>query len=47
DLPTQESAAAVLDCAKLYFANPEGYLAWADRPKVLKNGILARIPPVS
>ena len=47
DLPAQESAAAVLDCAKLYFANPQGYLAWADRPKPLKNGILARIPPLS
>ena len=47
DLPAQDSAAAVLECAKLYFANSEGYLAWADRPKPLKNGILARIPPVS
>lgn len=47
DLPVSESAAAVLDCAKLYFVNPEGYLAWADRPKPLKNGILARIPPIS
>ena len=47
DLPAQESAAAVLNCAKLYFANPQGYLAWADRPKPLKNGILARIPPLS
>ena len=46
DLPAQKSAKAVLDCAKLYFANPEGYLAWADRPKLLKNGILARIPPL-
>jgi len=47
DLPGSESAAAVLNCAKLYFANPQGYLAWVDRPKALKNGILARIPPVS
>ena len=47
DLAASGSAAAVLDCAKLYFANPQGYLAWADRPKPLKNGILARIPPVS
>jgi predicted metal-binding protein len=47
DLTASESAAAVLDCAKLYFANAQGYLAWVDRPKPLKNGILARIPPVS
>ena len=46
DLPALESAAAVLDCAKLYFTNPQGYLAWVDRPKPLKNGILARIPPL-
>ena len=46
DLPTQESAAAVLECAKLYFAHPEGYMAWVDRPKPLKNGIVARIPPL-
>jgi predicted metal-binding protein len=46
DLPAKESAAAVLDCAKLYFTNPDGYLAWADRPKPLKNGIIARIPPL-
>lgn len=47
DLSVSESAAAILDCAKLYFTNSEGYLAWADRPKHLKNGILARIPPIS
>lgn len=47
DLPGFESAAAVLDCAKLYFANQQGYLAWVDRPKPLKNGILARIPPLT
>lgn len=46
DLPATESAEAVLKCAKLYFEHPEGYLAWADRPKPLKNGILARIPPL-
>lgn len=47
DLPANNSAEAVLKCAKLYFENPQGYLAWAERPKPLKNGILARIPPVS
>jgi predicted metal-binding protein len=46
-LPAEGSATAVLHCAKLYFGNPQGYLAWADRPKPLKNGILARIPPIS
>ncbi|HEY9599537.1 MAG TPA: DUF1636 domain-containing protein [Cyanophyceae cyanobacterium] len=46
DLPAQDSAQAVLDCAKLYLVNPDGYLPWAERPQPLKNGILARIPPV-
>ncbi len=47
DLPATESAEAVLKCAQLYFENPQGYLAWAERPKLLKNGVLARIPSVS
>jgi predicted metal-binding protein len=46
NLPVQESAAAVLNCAKLYFASVDGYLPWSERPKPLKNGILARIPPL-
>lgn len=46
DLPVETSANAVLDCASLYFAAADGYLPWADRPQPLKNGILARIPPI-
>lgn len=51
DLPTdvdrlQATAAAVLDCASLYHAKPDGVLPWSERPEPLKKGILARIPPL-
>ncbi|MBE9125132.1 MULTISPECIES: DUF1636 domain-containing protein [unclassified Coleofasciculus] len=41
------TAAAVLECASLYHAKPDGLLPWSERPKPLKKGILARIPPLS
>lgn len=47
DLPAQDSVSAVLDCAQLYFTRADGYLPWAERPQPLKNGILARIPPLA
>lgn len=46
DLPAQESASAVLECASQYSISSNGYLPWAIRPHPLKNGILARIPPL-
>ncbi len=46
DLPVRESAAAVLECASLYYAKPDGSLPWAERPQPLKKGILAKIPPL-
>lgn len=46
DLPVSESAAAVLECATLYHAKPDGSLPWAERPQALKKGILAKIPPL-
>ncbi|MBD1922414.1 DUF1636 domain-containing protein [Microcoleus sp. FACHB-831] len=46
DLPALESAAAVLECASQYLVSEDGYLPWAQRPQPLKNGILARIPPL-
>ncbi|NEP14496.1 MAG: DUF1636 domain-containing protein [Symploca sp. SIO2C1] len=39
-------SAAVLDCASLYHAKADGLLPWSERPKLLKKGILARIPPL-
>lgn len=51
DLPIDEenlseTAIAILDCATLYYTNPDGLLPWAERPQPLKKGILARIPPL-
>jgi predicted metal-binding protein len=40
----ESTAAAVLDCASQYHANPEGALAYRDRPELLKTRVLARIP---
>lgn len=46
DLPVNESAAAILECASLYYTKPDGLLPWAERPQLLKKGILAKIPPL-
>ncbi|MBD2039318.1 DUF1636 domain-containing protein [Microcoleus sp. FACHB-672] len=46
DLPVNESAAAVLQCASQYYAKPDGLLPWSERPEPLKRGILAKIPPL-
>ncbi|MBW4680693.1 MAG: DUF1636 domain-containing protein [Microcoleus vaginatus WJT46-NPBG5] len=46
DLPVNESAAAVLQCASQYYAKPDGLLPWSERPEPLKKGILAKIPPI-
>ncbi|MBD1939760.1 DUF1636 domain-containing protein [Microcoleus sp. FACHB-68] len=46
DLPVNESAAAVLQCASQYYAKPDGLLPWSERPEPLKKGILAKIPPL-
>lgn len=42
-----EICAAVLDCASLYYRKTDGMLPWSERPKLLKKGILARIPPLA
>ncbi len=46
DLPVDGSASAILECASLYYAKPDGLLPWSERPEPLKKGILARIPAV-
>lgn len=38
---------SLLDCAELYYAKPDGVMAWSERPERLKKGIVARIPPMS
>ncbi|NEP46817.1 MAG: DUF1636 domain-containing protein [Okeania sp. SIO2H7] len=51
DLPHEaenldETTAAVLKCASLYYDKPDGLLPWSERPEPLKKGILAKIPPL-
>lgn len=41
-----ETCEAVLDCASLYYRKPDGVMPWSERPKALKKGILAKIPPL-
>jgi predicted metal-binding protein len=37
----------ILDCAEKYYQHPAGVLPWSERPAPLKQGILAKIPPLS
>lgn len=47
DLPKEESASAILECATQYYTKPDGVLPWSERPKLLKKSILAKIPPLN
>ncbi len=48
-LPTEPSISLsnILDCATKYYHHPTGLLPWAERPAPLKQGILAKIPPLT
>ncbi|WP_373541533.1 DUF1636 domain-containing protein [Chamaesiphon sp.] len=37
----------ILDCAAKYYQHPSGSLPWSERPAPLKQGILAKIPPLT
>ena len=37
----------ILDCAEKYYDHPTGDLPWKERPAPLKQGILAKIPPLT
>lgn len=41
-----ETAAHILACAQLHAETPDGTLLRNDRPTRMRNGILARIPPL-
>lgn len=43
----QGTAQAILDCAELYYTQPDGNMPWSERPDALKKGIVARIPPLT
>ena len=49
DLPTDQArlaatTEAVLACASRYHDQPDGTLAYRDRPELFKTGLVARIP---
>jgi predicted metal-binding protein len=50
DIAPQDPSVAlsnILDCAEKYYQHPTGVLPWAERPAPLKQGILAKIPPLT
>jgi predicted metal-binding protein len=50
DISPQDPSVAlsnILDCAEKYYQHPTGVLPWAERPAPLKQGILAKIPPLT
>jgi predicted metal-binding protein len=46
DLAPLQSASAVLELAEQYHTSADGIVPRQKRPEVLKQGILARIPPL-
>ncbi len=51
DLPSDNehistTASAIIACADLYSDRLDGAMAWKERPALLKNGVIARIPPL-
>jgi predicted metal-binding protein len=46
DLAVESSASAILECASQYYTKSDGLLPWAERPELLKKGLLAKIPPL-
>jgi len=47
DIVPGETESAVIECATLYRQAQVGFLPRDDRPPALRNGILARIPPLT
>ncbi len=45
DLPPLDSADAILQLCEQYHASTDGIIPRQERPKILQQGILARIPP--
>ncbi len=52
DLPDDElcldaTVTAVLSCARQYYDHSDGILPYRERPELLRDTIIAKIPPVS
>ncbi|MGL4637248.1 MAG: DUF1636 family protein [Beijerinckiaceae bacterium] len=46
DLDPARDAQAVIDMARSAVVAPHGFVPWKERPEALRNGLVARIPPV-
>ncbi|MGA7953382.1 MAG: DUF1636 domain-containing protein [Gloeobacterales cyanobacterium] len=46
DLPPLESAADLLQLGKQYHDSSDGIISWKERPEVLKDALIARVPPL-
>lgn len=44
DAELSETVEAVFTCAEQFHAKADGLLTWAERPKPLKSGLVARVP---
>jgi predicted metal-binding protein len=47
DLPPLESAADLLQLGAQYHSSSDGIVSWKERPEVLKNGLIAKVPPLT
>jgi predicted metal-binding protein len=47
DLDPTRDAAAILDTFELYAARPDGFMERFERPNVMRDGILGRVPPLA
>jgi predicted metal-binding protein len=47
DLDPQRDAPAVLDAFNLYRSRPDGFMERRERPLVMREGILGRVPPLT
>lgn len=45
DVRPHRDEPAIVECATLYARSPTGHLPREERPSVLRQGILARVPP--
>lgn len=44
--PGAETAGQVIDCAKLHQGTSDGVMLRGERPELLRNGMIARLPPL-
>jgi len=47
DFPPDTPPSEILNAARLYASAPDGLIPWKERPRALKKGVVARIPPLA